>query len=544
MSKNLEIAQRAVLEPISEVAKAAGLGDDDFEPLGRYKAKLTHGALKRLGSAPPGKVVLVTAITPTPAGEGKTTTTIGLTQGLVKNGLKAISATREPALGPVFGIKGGAAGGGYSQVLPMEDINLFFTGDFPAIAASHNLLSAMLDAHVHNGNALRVDTREAWWPRTMDMNDRALREIVVSLGGKANGFPRTDGFVIVPASEVMAILCLATSVADLRERLGRVVAAVDGAGKPVTAADLKAQGAMTALMRDAARPNLVQTMEGGLAFVHGGPFANIAHGCSSVLATRAALGMADFVVTEGGFASDLGAEKYLHIATPAIGVDPSAIVLVATVRALKHHGDGDLGTGIANLERHMAHLGQYGVPVVVSINKFGDDSDADLALIAERVTAKGGEVAVADPFGSGGEGCRALATKVAEAAARPSKFTRLYPVDAPIPDKLHTIATKVYGGDGVILEPKALKRLGWLKERGLDTLPVCVAKTQSSLSDDPKAKNAPTGFKIRVRDLKPSVGAGFVVAIAGEIMLMPGLGATPAAANIDVDEDGRITGIY
>jgi len=544
MSKNLEIARSAVLKPISEIARSAGLGEDDFEPLGRYKAKLTLTALKRLTAAPPGKVVLVTAVTPTPAGEGKTTTTIGLTQGLVKNGLRAISATREPALGPVFGIKGGAAGGGYSQVLPMEDINLFFTGDFPAIAAAHNLLAAMLDAHVHNGNALRVDTREPWWPRTMDMNDRALREIVVGLGGKSNGFPRTDGFVIVPASEIMAILCLAKSVADLRDRLGRVVAAVDVDGKPITAADLKAQGAMTALMRDAARPNIVQTMEGGLAFVHGGPFANIAHGCSSVLATRAALGLADFVITEGGFASDLGAEKYLHIATPAIGQDPSAIVLVATVRALKHHGDGDLGAGVANLERHMLHLGQYGVPVVVSINRFGGDSEADLKLITDRVTAKGAEIAIADPFGSGGEGCRELARKVAAASARPSTFARLYDIDAPIADKLHAIATKVYGGDGVILEPKALKRLKWLADRGLDRLPVCVAKTQSSLSDDPKAKNAPSGFKIRVRDLKPSVGAGFVVAIAGEIMLMPGLGATPAAAHIDVDDEGRVTGIY
>ncbi len=544
MSKNLEIARSATLRPISAIAVNAGLGEDDYEPLGRFKAKLTHGALKRLTAAPPGKVVLVTAITPTPAGEGKTTTTIGLTQGLVKIGHKAISATREPALGPVFGIKGGAAGGGYSQVLPMEDINLFFTGDFPAIAAAHNLLAAMLDAHVHNGNALRVDTREAWWPRTMDMNDRALREIVVGLGGKANGFPRSDGFVIVPASEIMAILCLATSVGDLRERLGRVVAAIDVDGNPITAADLKAQGAMTALMRDAARPNIVQTMEGGLAFVHGGPFANIAHGCSSVLATRAALGLSDFVVTEGGFASDLGAEKYLHIATPAIGCDPSAIVLVATVRALKHHGDGDLANGTENLERHLAHLAQYGVPVIVAINRFGDDSGDDLTLVADRVSARGFEVAVADPFGGGGEGCRTLATKVAEATSRPSRFQRLYDRDAPILDKLHTIATKVYGGAGVTLEPRALKRLGWLQERGLDRLPVCVAKTQSSLSDEPKAKNAPEGFTIRVRDLRPAVGAGFVVAIAGEIMLMPGLGATPAAANIDVDDEGRVTGIY
>lgn len=544
MSTNLDIARRATLRPITEVAAAAGLGADDVEPLGRHKAKLTAAAASRLASSPPGKLVLVTAITPTPAGEGKTTVTIGLTQGLVRSGVRAVSATREPALGPVFGVKGGAAGGGYSQVLPMEDINLFFTGDFPAIQAAHNLLSAMLDAHLHHGNPLRVDHREVWWPRAMDMNDRALREIVIGLGGKPHGVPRQDGFVTVPASEIMAVLCLATSLGDLRSRLGRLVAALDENGGPVTATALSAQGAMTALLRDAIRPNLVQTMEGGLAFVHGGPFGNIAHGCSSVMATRAGLGLAEVVVTEAGFASDLGAEKFLHLVVPHLGKGPDAIVLVATVRALRHHGDGELEVGLANLDRHLDHLTQYGVPVVVAVNRFADDAPADLERVAAHARSRGAEAAIADPFGGGGAGCTELAVAVSAATARPSAFRRVVPEDATIETRLEAIATRVYGGEGVELGHRAQKRLAWLRERGLDHLPVCVAKTQSSLSDDPRAKNAPRGFRIHVRDLEPSLGAGFVVAVAGDIMLMPGLGKKPAAASIDVDENGDVIGLF
>ena len=539
---NLEIAQGATLRPIDEIAKVAGLGGSDFEQLGRHKAKLTYEAMHRLPASPQGKLVLVTAVTPTPAGEGKTTVTIGLAQGLRKLGRNAVSCTREPALGPVFGIKGGAAGGGYSQVLPMEDINLFFNGDMPAIATAHNLLSALLDAHVQNGNELGIDTRMSVWPRTMDMNDRALRDIVIGLGGRANGFAREDGFVVTPASEVMASLCLATDVLDLKSRLGRIIAAIDRDNGPVTAQQLQANGAMAALLRDAVRPNLVQTIEGGPAFVHGGPFGNIAHGCSSVVATKCALGLAEFTVTEAGFASDLGAEKFMHIVVPHIGKSPDAVVLVATVRALKHHGDGDLAAGMANLGRHLRHLNQYGAPIVVAVNRFAEDDTKDLASVvafAERSGAKG---VVANPWNGGGEGCRELAEAVA--AAPVSSFSRLYSADAPFDEKLRSIVTKVYGGDGFELDPAAQRRLNWLKGQGLDRLPVCIAKTQASLSDDRRAKNAPTGFTVRVNEIHPSAGAGFLVVVCGDILLMPGLGKTPAAYNIDVDAHGAITGIF
>ncbi len=539
---NLDIAQAATLRPIQEIAAKAGLDEGDYEALGNKKAKLTYGAMARLPKNPQGKLVLVTAVTPTPAGEGKTTVTIGLTQGLNKIGKKAVSCTREPALGPIFGVKGGAAGGGYSQVLPMEDINLFFTGDMPAIATAHNLLSAMVDAHVQNGNSEDIDVRMPVWPRTMDMNDRALRNIIVGLGGRANGFAHEDGFVVTPASEVMASLCLSTSVSDLKDRLGRMIAAIDRHNKPVSARQFKADGAMAALLRDAIRPNLVQTIEGGPAFVHGGPFGNIAHGCSSVVATQCALGLADYTVTEAGFASDLGAEKFMHIVAPHVGKSPDAIVLVATVRALKHHGDGDLALGTANLERHLRHLSQYGVPIVVAVNKFKDDSQQDLDHVVAFAREFGAGGVVADPWGSGGAGCTDLAEAVA--SSKPANFERLYAIDDPFDKKIEAIVTRVYGGAGFELDPAAKRRLKWIKENGMDRLPVCVAKTQASLSDNARLKNDPTDFTVRINEIRPSAGAGFLVAVCGDILLMPGLGEHPAAFNIDVDADGRISGIF
>jgi formate--tetrahydrofolate ligase len=424
----------------------------------------------------------------------------------------------------------------------MEDINLFFTGDMPAITAAHNLLSAMLDAHVQHGNELGVDTRLTVWPRTVDMNDRALRDIVVGLGGRANGFAREDGFVVTPASEVMAALCLSTSIADLKERLGRMIVAIDRDNGPLTARDLRADGAMAALLRDAVRPNLVQNIEGGPAFVHGGPFGNIAHGCSSVVATRCALSLADYTVTEAGFASDLGAEKFMHIVVPHLGRSPDVVVLVATVRALRHHGDGDLSLGTANLERHMRHLKQYGVPIVVAVNKFADDSEEDLAHVVSFAQVFGCAAVVADPWSGGGEGCLDLAAAVG--AAPPADFRRLYAADAPFEEKMQSIVTRAYGGADFELDPAAKRRLKWLRNNGLDRLPVCVAKTQASLSDDARAKNAPVDFTVRVSEIHPSVGAGFLVVVCGEILLMPGLGREPAAHRIDVDEDGSISGIF
>jgi len=541
---NLDIAQKAVLREITDVAKDAGLSPSDFEPLGHYKAKLMQEAVSRLSENPKGKLVLVTAVSPTPAGEGKTTVTVGLSQGLQKIGKMAIPATREPALGPIFGVKGGACGGGYSQVLPMEDINLFFTGDFPAITAAHNLLSAMLDAHLHFGNELEIDTRGEMWPRTLDMNDRALREIIIGLGGRNNGVMREDGFVITPASEIMAILCLATSLANLKERLGSIVVARNKKKQPVYARDLKAHGAMTALLASAIRPNLVQTMEGGPAFVHGGPFGNIAHGCSSILGTKCSLGLADYTVTEAGFGSDLGAEKFLNILCPRLGRGPDGIVLVATVRALQHQGGGDLALGFGNLRQHIKHLQSYGPPVVVAINQRAEDNLEDHATLIELCAEVGVRAITCNPWGGGGDGCTDLAKHVVEITSTPSTFAPLYKSEDSIETKLHTIVECVHGGSGVEYSDKAQKNIEWFEKNGFGHLPVCVAKTQYSLSDDPTLLNAPSGFKLHVREVRLSAGAGFLVAICGDIMLMPGLGKSPTAFVIDVDDNGKITGLF
>ncbi|MEJ5171479.1 MAG: formate--tetrahydrofolate ligase [Fimbriimonadales bacterium] len=546
---NLEIAQSAKLRPIEQIAESAGLSSRDILPYGRSMAKLTNEAIEYARSRPQGKLILVTAITPTPAGEGKTTTTIGLAQGLQKLGHSAIPATREPALGPIFGIKGGACGGGYSQVLPMEEINLFFTGDFPAVSAAHNLLAAMLDAHVHNGNSLGIDVRSVFWPRTVDMNDRALREIVVGLGGRSNGFPRSDGFVVTPASEVMATLCLSRSLEELKRRLGCIIVAERTDRSPVTAADLQANGAMAALLRDAIKPNLVQTIEGGPAFVHGGPFGNIAHGCSSIIATECGLGLADYVVTEAGFGSDLGGEKFLNIVCRQLGRGPDAIVLVATVRALKHHGGSadlkGLEAGLGNLFRHIAHLRHYGPPILVAVNRFPSDTPEEFALIRDACSSVGVKAVWADPYGRGGEGCLELAEQVAAMAAEPSEFRHLYPADIPLDKMIETIARKVYGASAVTIDLPAQRRLKWATEYrcSLDML-VCIAKTQYSFSQDPKLLNAPEDFEIEIREARPSAGAGFVVALAGDIMLMPGLGKEPNAVKIDVDGSGRLSGLF
>lgn len=540
---NLEIAQKAKVLPIDQIATWANLGADDFEPLGRTKAKLTTSGVARLTGGPKrGKVILVSAINPTPAGEGKTTVSIGLAQGLNRIGKKAIPALREPALGPVFGVKGGACGGGYSQVLPMEEINLFFNGDFPAITAAHGLLSAMLDSSLHNGNPLNIDLTKIWWPRAMDMIDRGLREIVVGLG-QGNGPVRSDGFVITPASEVMASLCLARSLGDLKERLASIIVALGPEGKPITAGDLGASGAMAALLRDAIRPNLVQTIEGGAALIHGGPFGNVAHGCSSVLGTKCGIALADYLVTEGGFGSDLGGEKFLNIVCPQLGEQPSAIVLVATVRALRYNGKGKLEDGLCNLGQHIRHLTSYGPPVVVAVNQFIDDTPQDLETVCAFAKANGVEAVVANPWNCGGSGCEDLAEKVAEVAERPSTFTTIYDLADRLPTKLEKLVQKVYGGRGVILSKSAEKRLAWAEAHGYGELPVCVAKTQMSLSDDASLLGAPKDFDLHVRDLKISAGARFMVAICGDIMLMPGMGKTPAALRIDVDDAGVIHGL-
>ena len=541
---NLDIAQNAVLRPITDVAHDLGLSNADFEPLGHYKGKLTQEAVSRLSENGTGKLILVTAISPTPAGEGKTTVTVGLAQGLQKIGKKAIPATREPALGPIFGVKGGACGGGYSQVLPMEDINLFFTGDFPAIAAAHNLLSAMLDAHLHNGNELDIDTRGTLWPRTVDMNDRALRDIIVGLGGRNNGVMREDGFVITPASEIMAILCLSTSLSDLKRRLGSIVVGQNRRKQPVTASELRANGAMAALLVSAIRPNIVQTMEGGPAIVHGGPFGNIAHGCSSIVATKCSLGLADYTVTEAGFGSDLGAEKFLNIVCPRLGRGPDAIVLVATIRALQHHGGGDLSIGVGNLKQHIRHLQSYGPPVVVAINRRAEDAMDDHSQLISMCAEIGVKAVTCNPWGGGGTGCEDLANLVVEIADQPSEFHSIYSSEDSAEDKLRAIVKKVYGGENVEVSDKARKNLEWFRKNGFGDLPVCVAKTQYSVSDDPTLLNEPKGFNLHVREVRLSAGAGFLVAICGEIMLMPGLGKTPTAFLIDVDDNGKISGLF
>jgi formate--tetrahydrofolate ligase len=558
MHTDLSIAQAATLRPITDVAAEIGLQDEDIEHYGKYKAKVEYRSLNRiLGDAnrPDGKIVLVTAITPTPAGEGKTTVTIGLAQALCKLGKRAISATREPSMGPVFGVKGGAAGGGHAQVLPMEDINLHFTGDMHAIGAAHNLLAAMLDNHIYQSNALGIDPRTIGLKRVVDMNDRALRQVVIGLGGKTGGIPRESAWSITVASEVMAILCLSNSLLELKHRLGRIIVGQTKYGKPVTAADLKANGAMAAILRDALKPNLVQTLEGTPALVHGGPFGNIAHGCSSVLATRLARKLGDIVVTEAGFGSDLGFEKYCDIVAPSAGLPPDAVALVATIRALKMHGgvsrkklSGEnvaaVERGLANLGRHARNVEQMGAPFVVAINHFVGDTDAETGAVLDYCKANGWSAAVCDVWGHGGEGGRGLATAILSALETPGDFRPNYEPELDILAKLNRVATRVYGADGVDLSPEAQTQLRWLEANDLGHLRVCVAKTQDSFSDDPKGGGAPAGFRIHVKSLQPSAGAGFVVALAGDIMTMPGLPEVPAAEAIDVDDHGQISGLF
>lgn len=555
MLSDIEIAQQAELLPIAEVAKKIGIKDSELEPYGRFKAKLNDSLADRLSSKPDGKLVLVTAINPTPAGEGKTTVTAGLGEAMAKIGKNAVIALREPSLGPVFGIKGGAAGGGYAQVLPMEDINLHFTGDMHAITAANNLLCAMLDNHIHHGNALNIDPRQILFKRCLDMNDRELRNIVAGLGGKVNGIPREDGFQITVASEIMAVLCLANDITDLKERFGRILVAYTYDGKPVYARELKADGAMTALMKDAIMPNLVQTLEGTPAVMHGGPFANIAHGCNSVRATRLALKLGDYCITEAGFGSDLGAEKFLDIKCRCAGLAPNAIVIVATCRALKYNGGvpkAEVGNsnlealkkGIVNLGVHIDNMRKFGVPVVVAINKFTTDTEEELEFIRQYCGEKGADFATAEMFAKGGEGGRELAQRVVDACEKESNFKPLYALDLTVKEKVKKIAQEIYRADDVVFTPQAEKALAKIVELGGDRLPVCIAKTQYSLSDNPALLGAPTGHTITVRDVRLSNGAGFVVIYTGNIMTMPGLPKVPAAERIDVDENGKISGLF
>lgn len=563
MKTDIEIAHEIEMKPITEVGAVLGIPEEELELYGRYKAKISEGfiakAMKEYENKEDKsghKLILVTAITPTPAGEGKTTNTIGLGMALNKLGKRAAVALREPSLGPVFGIKGGAAGGGYSQVLPMEDINLHFTGDFHAITSANNLLCAMLDNSIQQGNSLNIDPRRIVFTRVMDMNDRALRNIVVGLGGKTNGVPREDYFIITVASEVMAIFCLSSSIADMKKRLGDILVAYTYDGKPVYCRDLKAEGAMAALLRDALKPNLVQTAEGTPAFVHGGPFANIAHGCNSVRATRLAMALSEYTVTEAGFGADLGAEKFLDIKCRMAGLTPSAVVLVATVRALKYNGGVKkedlkventeaLRRGVCNLEAHIDNLKKFGLPVVVALNHFDTDTDAEIAIIRDVCEAKGVEMAFSDVFAKGGEGGLELAQKVIEAAEKPSDFSYIYPDTMPIKEKIATVAKNIYGAGSVVYEKAAEDALAELYRiyPDLDTLPVCMAKTQYSLSDDPNLLGRPEGFELTVREIKLSAGAGFIVALTGTILTMPGLSKAPSAWNIDVDDDGVITGL-
>lgn len=553
---DIEIAQQTKLEPIAAIAKQVGLTDDDLELYGKYKAKISFDAIKRLSKNEDGKLVLVTAITPTPAGEGKTLTTIGLAQALNYMGHKAVVALREPSLGPVFGIKGGAAGGGYSQVLPMEDINLHFTGDMHAITAANNLLAAAIDNHVHQGNALRIDVRRVIWKRVMDMNDRALRNIVVGMGGKVCGFPREDHFMITVASEIMAALCLASDLMDLKKRMGDITVAYDLDGNLVTARQLGVEGAMAILMKDAIKPNLVQTIEHTPALVHGGPFANIAHGCNSVVATKLAMKMGDIAVTEAGFGADLGAEKFMDIKCRFAGIKPDAVVIVATVRALKMHGGVDkknlqeenveaLKKGFANLAKHIENMRLFDVPVVVGINKFISDTDEEIATLRKLCEDYGVEVALNNCWAEGGKGGVEMGEKVLKLLQQPkTPYKPLYDVNDSIPKKMETIVKKVYGGDGVIFEGNAQKQIKELEAFGLDKMPICVAKTQYSLSDNPALLGAPKGFKVTVKDVRVCTGAGFIVCQTSNIMTMPGLPKVPAANRMDIDENGVITGLF
>ena len=555
MPSDIEIAQAATPELISEIAKKVGIKDKYLEVYGNYKAKVDFNLLREEEHTP-GKLILVTAINPTPAGEGKTTTTVGLSDALSKRGNNVVVALREPSLGPVFGVKGGAAGGGYAQVVPMEDINLHFTGDFHAIGAANNLLAAMLDAHIHFGNELNIDPAKITWHRAVDMNDRQLRNIVSGLGGKSNGVPREDGFDITVASEIMAIFCLSTSIADLKERLGRIVVGYTYDDEPVTAHQLHAEGAMAALLKDAIKPNLVQTLEGTPAFVHGGPFANIAHGCNSIMATRMALALGDYTVTEAGFGADLGAQKFLDIKCRLCGLKPDAVVIVATVRALKNHGGvavADLNqknlealeAGLPNLLQHVENITQvYKLPCVVAINAFPTDTKAELDLVESKCKELGVNVALSEVWAKGGEGGLKLADEVIRLCDQPNDFQFSYPDDMGLAEKIETIAKRIYHADGVIFEPKAQREIERLEKLGFGNMPVCIAKTQYSFSDDASKKGAPRDFKISVRQVKVSAGAGFVVALTGEIMTMPGLGKEPSAFKIDVDETGKISGLF
>ncbi len=556
MKSDIEIAQACTMRPIREVAELAGVDEDYLEYYGKYKAKIDLKLLADREGRPDGKLVLVTAINPTPAGEGKTTTTVGLADGMRRLGKNTVVALREPSLGPVFGVKGGAAGGGYAQVVPMEDINLHFTGDFHAIGAANNLLAAMLDNHIQQGNELDIDVKRITWKRCVDMNDRQLRNIVCGLGGRMQGVPREDGFDITVASEIMAVLCLATGLMDLKDRLGRMVVGYSRSGAPITAHDLKAEGAMAALLKDAIKPNLVQTLEGTPAFIHGGPFANIAHGCNSVMATRMALKMGDYAITEAGFGADLGAEKFLDIKCRLAGLKPSAVVVVATVRALKHHGGvakADLNQenlealerGLPNLLRHVENITTvYGLPCVVAINRFPTDTEAELKLVEDKCKALGVNVALSEVWAKGGEGGMALAKEVIRLCEEPNHFSFAYELDQPIEAKLADIVKKVYHGDGVVLTPAAKKQAAELTDLGFGGLPICMAKTQYSFSDNQNLLGAPEGFTVTVRNIKVSAGAGFLVALTGDIMTMPGLPKVPAAEKVDVDENGKISGLF
>ena len=556
MLSDIEIAQQAKMQKITDVAAKLGISEDDIELYGRYKAKLSMDLIRRMEGEKPGKLVLVTAITPTPAGEGKSTTTVGLAQGLHKIGKKVIVALREPSLGPCMGIKGGAAGGGYSQVVPMEDINLHFTGDFHAITSAHMLLSAMLDNHIQQGNALNIDPRRIVWKRVVDMNDRELRNIVVGLGGKAHGVPRQDGFDITVASEVMAILCLANSLHDLKERLSKIIVAYDYSGNPVTAGQIKAHGAMAALLKDAIKPNLVQTLENVPAIIHGGPFANIAHGCNSVMATKTCMKLADYTITEAGFGADLGAEKFFDIKCRYAGLKPDAVVIVATVRALKMHGGvpkTDLKTpnveavkaGLCNLEKHIENVKKFGVPAVVAINIFAQDTAEELEAVREHCAKHGVNVALSDVFAKGGEGGIELAKEVvALAESGKADFKPIYELDLPLKAKIETIAKEIYGADGVNYTKEADKALKEFEALGYGNLPVCMAKTQYSFSDDQTLLGRPSGFKITIKNCRIAAGAGFVVVLTGDIMTMPGLPKVPAAEKIDVSDEGVISGLF
>ena len=556
MKTDIQIAQEATMEPIKHVAASIGIGEDDLEFYGKYKAKLSAELWDKIKDRPNGKLVLVTAINPTPAGEGKTTVTVGLGQAMAKIGQKAMIALREPSLGPCFGIKGGAAGGGYAQVVPMEDLNLHFTGDFHAITSANNLLAALLDNHIQQGNQLGIDPRQVVWKRCEDMNDRVLRNIVVGLGNKMDGMVREDHFVITVASEIMAILCLADNLSDLKRRLGKIIVAYSFDGKPVTADDLQATGAMAALLKDAIKPNMIQTLEHTPALVHGGPFANIAHGCNSVQATKMALKMSDITITEAGFGADLGAEKFMDIKCRMSGLKPDAVVLVATIRALKYNGGVPknelneenleaLKKGIVNLEKHIENLQKFGVPVVVTLNAFSADTEAEKGFVKEFCEERGCEFAIADVWARGGEGGEELARKVLNTLeTKGSQFHPLYPDDLPLKDKIETVAREIYGADGVDYDKAALKQLAKIEELGFKNVPVCMAKTQYSLSDDQTLLGRPEGFRIHVREVYVSAGAGFVVVLTGAVMTMPGLPKVPAANHIDVTDDGKITGLF